>query len=169
MLDAQMRKAFGSRLRALRKQNHWTLKELAAKLSILPSQFNKYECGINFPLPEKLVEMADLFHTSVDFLLIGTPPEEIPLHNRRLLERFQALQSFPIEDQETVIKIIDAFVIKLRVEGALHPFSAVSPPPNRSRSKQPPSKKPLSKQPKSRELFRTQLKPAKSAKRSKSA
>ena len=169
MLDAKMRKAFGSRLRALRKQNHWTLKELAAKLSILPSQFNKYECGINFPLPEKLVEMADLFHTSVDFLLIGTHSEEIPLHNRRLLERFQALQSFPIDDQETVIKIIDAFVIKLRVEGALHPFAAASSAPNRLRSKQPLSKKSPSKQPKSKKLARPQFKQSKSAKRSKSA
>lgn len=169
MLDAEMRKAFGSRLRALRKQNHWTLKELAAKLSILPSQFNKYECGINFPLPEKLVEMADLFHTTVDFLLIGAPPEEIPLHNRRLLERFQALQSFPIDDQETVVKIIDAFVIKLRVEGALHPFAAASSALNQPLSKQPLSKKSLSKQPKSNKFSRPQLKQSRTAKRSKSA
>ena len=73
MLDTQLRKAFGLRLRALRKQHNWTQKELAAKLNILFSQLNKYECGINVPPPEKLLEMAALFHTNVDYLLSGSP------------------------------------------------------------------------------------------------
>src|SRR5262249_31637997 len=116
VLDTELRKGFGARLRSLRKHHHWTLKELAAKINILPSQLNKYECGINLPLPEKIVEMAALFYTTVDFLLTGAPADSIPLHNSRLLERFRALQSFPPDDQETIIKLIDAFIVKQRVQ-----------------------------------------------------
>src|SRR5262249_44342795 len=121
MLDTELRKAFGLRLRALRKQHNWTQKELAAKLNILFSQLNKYECGINVPPPEKLLELAAIFHTNVDYLLSGAPASNIPLHNQRLLSRFRALENFPSEDQETVIKIIDAFIVKQRVQDAINP------------------------------------------------
>ena len=47
--------------------------------------------------------------------------QERPLHNLRLLERFRALEEFEAEDQETVIKLIDAMIVKQRVEGALTP------------------------------------------------
>jgi transcriptional regulator with XRE-family HTH domain len=134
MLDTQLRKAFGLRLRALRKQHNWTQKELAAKLNILFSQLNKYECGINVPPPEKLLEMAALFHTNVDYLLSGSPATDIPLHNQRLLSRFRALENFPSDDQETIIKIIDAFILKQRVEGALTPLDLISPSASNSTS-----------------------------------
>src|SRR5262249_39986635 len=120
MLDTELRKAFGLRVRALRKQNSWTQKELAAKLNILFSQLNKYECGINVPPPEKLVEMAALFHTTLDYLLLGTDTN-IPLYNKSLLDRFRALEAFPADDQQTVIKLIDAMIIKQRVEASLKP------------------------------------------------
>jgi hypothetical protein len=40
----------------------------------------------------------------------------------RLLERFQALEDFRIEDREAVIKLIDAMIIKNKVEGTLKPL-----------------------------------------------
>src|SRR5689334_743594 len=104
MQDADFRKSFGTRVRNLRKQHNWTQKELAGKLNILFSQLNKYECGINVPPAEKLIEMAEIFHTSVDFLLLGDSGKEVPLHNTRLLERFRELENVQAEDQETVIK-----------------------------------------------------------------
>jgi len=36
-----------------------------------------------------------------------------------LPERFKALEEFEHNDQETVIKLIDAMIIKQKVEGAL--------------------------------------------------
>lgn len=124
MPDSELRKAFGSRLRSLRKQQHWTLKELATKLSVQPSQLNKYECGVNLPPGEMLLELASLFHTSVDYLLSGSASEALPLYNHRLLDRFRSLQLFNRDDQETVIKLIDALIFKYRVQGALHAADA---------------------------------------------
>ena len=120
MQDTEIRKAFGKRIKKLRKQKKWTQKELAAKIDVRFTQLNKYECGLHIPPVEKLIQLAEIFDTTVDFLLTGNRSEEQPLHNLRLLKRFRELEQFDSDDQETVIKLIDAMIVKQKVEGALH-------------------------------------------------
>jgi transcriptional regulator with XRE-family HTH domain len=122
MQDQTLRKAFGARIKTLRKQRKWTQKELAAKIDTPVSMLNKYESGLHAPAIEKLVELAELFDVTVDFLLTGNRSEDKPLHNLRLLERFQELEGFSTEDQEAVITLIDALVVRNRVAGAVQPF-----------------------------------------------
>jgi hypothetical protein len=43
------------------------------------------------------------------------------LHNLRLLERFKELETVNAGDQETVINLIDAVIVKSKVEGAVKP------------------------------------------------
>ncbi len=116
-----IRKNFGKRIKELRKQKKWTQKELAAKNNIRFSQLNKYECGLNIPRADKLIQLAEVFDTTVDYLLTGDSTEERPLHNIRLLERFRELEKFKSEDQEAVIKLIDALIVKNQVEGVVKP------------------------------------------------
>ena len=71
---------------------------------------------------EKLIELAEIFDITVDYLLTGDRTEERPLHNLRLLERFRALEDFEAEDQDALIKLIDAMIVKNKVEGAITPF-----------------------------------------------
>jgi len=122
MHDDTLRKAFGQRLKMLRKQHKWTQKDLATKLGIRFGQLNKYECGLNAPPLDKLLQLAELLDVTVDFLLTGSRSEERPLHNTRLLERFHALEAFETDDQEAVIRLIDAMIVKNKVEGALSPI-----------------------------------------------
>lgn len=122
MPDDPIRKGFGSRIKQLRKQRKWTQKELATKLDVRFPQLNKYECGLHTPPLEKLIKLAEVFDTTVDYLLTGDQSEERPLHNLRLLERFRALEEFNAEDRDTIIKLIDAMVVKNKVEGAITPF-----------------------------------------------
>ncbi|MCC6130257.1 MAG: XRE family transcriptional regulator, partial [Acidobacteria bacterium] len=68
---------------------------------------------------EKLVELAQILGTSVDYLLTGSRAEPIPLRNTRLLERFRAIEDFPAEDQDAVLRLIDAMIIRNRVQGAI--------------------------------------------------
>ncbi len=63
--------------------------------------------------------MAESLDTTVDYLVTGNREDAQSLRNIRLLERFKALEEFEQSDQETVIKLIDAMIIKQRVEGAL--------------------------------------------------
>ncbi len=117
-----IRREFGLRVKELRKQKKWTQKELAAKLDVRFPQLNKYECGLHSPPMEKLIKLAEILDTTVDYLLTGDREEDRPLHNIRLLERFRALEDIKAEDQETVVKLIDAMIVKNKVEGAINPF-----------------------------------------------
>lgn len=119
MWNEAERKAFGERLKALRKRKHWTQKELAAKINLQLSQLNKYEAGMHVPPADKLVELAGLLDTTTDYLLTGLTSEVTPLQNRKLLERLRLLESFAPEDQETVIKLIDAMIVKHQVTGTI--------------------------------------------------
>lgn len=113
------RKALGARIKSLRKQKRWSQKELAAKVDIRYQQLNKYESGLNMPPAEMLVALADALESTVDYLLTGNPMEDSPFGNTRLFKRFQKLEQFDKEDQETVIKVIDAMIAKHRVEDAM--------------------------------------------------
>ena len=124
MHDEALRKAFGARLKSLRKQKGWAQKELAAQVEIRFQQLNKYESGLNIPPAEMLVKLADALGVSVDFLLTGNPVEDSPLANSRLFKRFQAVETMATDDQETVIRVIDAMVAKQRIASALAPVDA---------------------------------------------
>lgn len=122
MVTDQLRKNFGVRIKELRKNRKWTQKELANKIDVRFPQLNKYECGLHTPPMDKLIKMSEVFDTTIDYLLTGNRAEDCPLHNLRLLERFQALEDFSSDDQEAVIKLIDAMIVKNKVEGAINPF-----------------------------------------------
>jgi transcriptional regulator with XRE-family HTH domain len=119
MQNEDFRKAFGARLKDLRKQKRWSQKELAAKVDIRFQQLNKYESGLNLPPAEMLIKLADALATTVDYILTGNPAEEMPLGNARLFRRFQAVESFDNEDREAVIRLIDGMIAKQQMQTTL--------------------------------------------------
>lgn len=119
--NEEFRRALGARIKSLRKQKRWSQKELAVKLEIRYQQLNKYESGLNMPPAEMLIRLADTLEVTVDYLLTGNPVEDSPLSNNRLFRRFRELERFTREDQETVIRVIDAVIARRRVEGAIQP------------------------------------------------
>lgn len=60
------------RLRDLREDNDMTQKQLARKLNMSQTGYSKYETGENDIPTRVLLELADLYHTSVDYLLGNT-------------------------------------------------------------------------------------------------
>jgi len=120
--DQAVRKAFGLRLKELRKQKGWTQKKLANMVDIRFAQLNKYECGMHVPPIERLIKLSDVLSVTLDYLVMGNQDNIVPLHNRRLMERLQELELFDTEDQEAIIKMIDAMIVKRRVEGAVQPI-----------------------------------------------
>lgn len=123
MQSEEQRRAFGKRLKELRNQRRWTQKEVAAKIGLQLSQFNKYESGMHAPPADKLIQLAELFNTTTDYLLTGAITDAQPITNTRLLERFRALTRCEPDEQETVIRLIDAMIVKNRVEAALTPVA----------------------------------------------
>lgn len=57
------------RIKFLREQQKLTQTELAKKLGITRSSVNAWEIGISVPSTQYIVELAEIFHVSTDYLL----------------------------------------------------------------------------------------------------
>lgn len=57
------------RIRYLREQKSMTQTELARQFGITRSSVNAWEMGISVPSTQYIVELANLFHVSTDYLL----------------------------------------------------------------------------------------------------
>lgn len=58
----------GVRLRQLREQHRWTQEDLGRKVDRSKSVICSYENGLKLPPLEILVQLADIFHVSLDWL-----------------------------------------------------------------------------------------------------
>lgn len=121
MEDIADKKAIGARIKALRKARHWPQKQLANMVGIRYERLNNYEGGFSIPPAETLIRLADALGTTIDYLLTGTEIEESNLANIRLFRRFQALEHLDQDDQQTVIRLIDAFIAQKRIVAVLTP------------------------------------------------
>lgn len=61
----------GFRIAKLRKEHHMTQAELAEALDISIKHCSSVERGLSRLSMEKIVDVADLFHTSLDYLIRG--------------------------------------------------------------------------------------------------
>lgn len=68
---------FNERLRALRKENGWTQQQIAEKLSIAYRNYQRLEANGNTPNFANLVQIADLFGVSMDYLAGRTGRREV--------------------------------------------------------------------------------------------
>ena len=62
---------FGKNLQILRKMTNMTQEELAEKMDISRQTISKWELGAILPEVEKLVELCETFHCSIDQMLKG--------------------------------------------------------------------------------------------------
>ena len=73
--------AYYRRIRDMRGDHDLTQRQLAALLHIPQSQYTRYEQGLRDIPTTILIELADLYHTSTDFLLgrtdNPTPPKDL--------------------------------------------------------------------------------------------
>ena len=67
----------GSRLRALRKENGWTIEITAQKLKLGISTYAGYEEGRRTPSVPVLIKLSQLFGVSTDYLLGLTKERDI--------------------------------------------------------------------------------------------
>ena len=63
------------KIKMLRNANNMTQSELARKLNITRTSVNAWEMGISIPSTTFIVELAQLFRVSTDYLL------DLPTHN----------------------------------------------------------------------------------------
>jgi DNA-binding XRE family transcriptional regulator len=79
--------ALGRRIKALRKDKHWSQKELGGQLGIRFQLLNKYESGLTTPPADMLIKLAEALTTSVD-LAAGSDSSSASMRLAHLLHRF---------------------------------------------------------------------------------
>jgi len=112
--------SLGTRIQELRKLNKLTQVELAQKIGVSKSQINRYENKEVQPPADILNKIADLFGTSVDFLINGQSEEKAKasLKNAELLKQFKQIEELPEEDQKTVLRFVGAYLRDFKAKQA---------------------------------------------------
>lgn len=107
-------KGFGERLRSLREKRGLTQQSLAKAIGTEWTQISRYEREVNFPTADRVVTLAQALRTTPNKLLLGTrnQDEKLEFKNLVLYERFLALDKLPRDEQETVLRILEAVLAK---------------------------------------------------------
>lgn len=116
MQDDTLRKALGNRIKELRKAKDWSQKDLAKRLGTSSAQLNKYESAQNTPQLDRLILLAELLDTTVDYLLTGNTASDLPIYNTRLIQRMKVIEGFEPQEKEVVIELLDAMIAKHNVQ-----------------------------------------------------
>ncbi|WP_167628601.1 helix-turn-helix domain-containing protein [Listeria valentina] len=98
--------SFGKRLKSLRKKKNLTQKELAEKLKISQVTISKYENDIIEPDNSNLNKLAEIFDTTIDYLLGRT---NNPNNNSdNISVHFFERENLTDEDLEYINTLIEA-------------------------------------------------------------
>lgn len=100
------------RIEELRKQTDLTQVEFAKKINVSRSQINRYlNHGVD-PPADVLRNIANVLHTSVDYLLNGKTDEraKASLKNTDILNKFKEVESLPEKEQTTILDVLSAFI-----------------------------------------------------------
>jgi DNA phosphorothioation-dependent restriction protein DptG len=108
----------GKRIQELRKGAKFSQIELADKIGISKSQMIRYENKGVQPPADTLSKLADIFATSIDFLIHGTSNQKAKatLKNTELLNQFKQIEELPEEEQTTVLKFLGAYLRDFRTK-----------------------------------------------------
>lgn len=95
-----------------------TQEDLAGAVGTTWMQISRYEREVHLPAADKLAALARVLRVATDTLLWGGESEGPPLElkNFRLYERLRALDQLPKDEQETVVRLIDAVLAKHKLE-----------------------------------------------------
>ena len=102
----------GKRIQILRKEYNLSQTELSNKIGVSKSQMIRYEIKGVQPPADVLNKIADIFNTSIDFIINGSIQEKAKtsLKNNDLLSKFKEISSMPDDEQKSIIKVISAYI-----------------------------------------------------------
>ncbi|MDG9971590.1 helix-turn-helix domain-containing protein [Achromobacter mucicolens] len=110
---------FGERIRKLRVERGLTLQQIGEHFDIQRSSVSDWENGRTYPDARRLIKLAHLLNTSVEFLLTGREEASWPLHP---IERARIVQLPPQQLEELTIAISAALAM-IEAKLARHPHN----------------------------------------------
>lgn len=104
--------SIGKQVQDLRKISGLSQSQLAEKIDISLTQLQRYENKGVQPPADVLKKLADIFNTSIDFLVYGDLEQKAKqtIKDNELLLLFKAVEELNAKDKTTIKDIIDAFV-----------------------------------------------------------
>lgn len=110
----------GKRIQELRKQQKLSQVELAKRIDVSKSQMIRYENKGVQPPADILNKLADIFNTSVDFLINGNMDEKAKatLQDTELLQRFKEMENLPKRERSIIMDVIAAYLRDFKTKQA---------------------------------------------------
>lgn len=110
----------GQRIQELRKKAGLTQVGLAKKINVSHTQMTRYEIKDVQPPADVLKRFADLFGTSIDYIVRGNKSDFAAesLEDAELIKHFQQIDDLPKEEQGTVLKFLGAYLRDYRARQA---------------------------------------------------
>jgi len=104
--------SIGAQIQKLRKENGLSQAQLAEKIEISLTQLQRYENKGVQPPADILKKLADVFNTSIDFIVYGDSEQKAQqsIKDNELLSQFKAVEQLNSTDKNTIKDIIDAFI-----------------------------------------------------------
>lgn len=110
----------GERIQELRKGMGFTQAELAKQIGISHTQMARYEIKGVQPPADVLKKMADLFGTSIDYIVRGNKGNIAAqtLKEAELVRHFKLVDELPQDEQLTVLKFLGAYLRDFKAKQA---------------------------------------------------
>lgn len=110
--------SFGQRLSIVRKKRNMTQREVGQLVGMVPDLVSRYERDAIVPSIETAAKFTRALNISLDYLVLGHEPPEATTP-AGMHQKLQLVETLPEADQSHVFAVIDAFVIKQRVNALL--------------------------------------------------
>ena len=105
--------SFGKNLQNLRKELGLEREEFAQSLNITYASLAKYETDKRFPPADVLLDIANYFDVSIDYLLDREPKPFLDPRQKKLLSKFDSLEE---DNKQLVLDFIDLLLNKAKVK-----------------------------------------------------
>lgn len=115
--------SLGAKIKGLRKEQGLSQGDLGKLAGIHEKLISKYENKRIVPTADTLKKIAQALNTSADYLVFENVPKDgrVELNDLELFNRFREVENLGEEERETIKKVIDAMIIKSKVERAVRP------------------------------------------------
>lgn len=108
----------GERVRRLRQDRGWSQAQLGQRLGVHQEQVSGYERDVHVPSTELLVQLAEAFDVSLDYLVSGSRDDSrrVEVSDRELIRHMEEVDILPERDREAVKAVLESFILKHRFQ-----------------------------------------------------
>lgn len=111
-------KKLGDRIQDLRKQKGLTQEALAKKVGVSLTQMARYETKGVQPPADTLMKLANIFGTTVDYIVNGATEDKAKaqLKDAELLQQFKEVELLTDKDKSIIKTLIEAFLMRKQIQ-----------------------------------------------------